>query len=169
MDLVWTCKCCGKQYNSLSFAYALDLPDPWLAVPEGERRLRGTLTTDRCIIDRKDFCIRGRLEIPVIDSKGPFIWGIWATVSKAGYDRISELWNASLRENEPAIPGTLCSDLPIYPRTIGLACHLYLRNAGRRPSIVLKPAEHPLAVEQRVGITLERVKEIAAAVQRHTK
>src|SRR5205085_10323878 len=107
--------------------------------------------------------------IPVIDSRRPFIWGIWASVTKAGYDRISELWNAGLRENEPPIPGTLCSDLPIYPRTIGLACHLYLRNAGRRPSIILASAEPPLAAEQRVGITLERVKEIAAAVQRHTK
>ena len=169
MDMDWTCKCCGKQYNSLPLAFALDVPDPWLAVPEGERRLRGTLTTDRCIIDRKEFCVRGRLEIPVIDRDDYFIWGIWASVSREGYDRISELWNTELREHEPPIPGTLCSDLPIYPRTAGLRCSLHLRNAGRRPSIKLEPADHPLAVEQRNGITLERVKEIAAAVQRHTR
>ena len=75
MDLVWTCKCCGKQYNSLPLAFALDVPDPWLAVPEGERRLRGTLTSDRCIIDRNEFCVRGRLEIPVIDCNGLFHLG----------------------------------------------------------------------------------------------
>ncbi len=169
MDIVWTCKCCGKQYNSLPLAFALDLPDPWLAVPETERRLRATLTSDRCIIDRTEFCIRGRLEIPVIDSDNHFIWGIWTTVSKDGYDRIAELWNTQIRDQEPPIPGTLCSDLPIYPQTAGLSCSLHLRNAGRRPSIKLAPADHPLAIEQRDGITIERVQEIAAAVQRHTK
>jgi hypothetical protein len=169
MDLVWTCQCCGKQYDTLPFAFALDVPDPWLAVPEGERRLRATLTSDRCIIDRTEFCIRGRLEIPVIGRTDFFIWGIWVSVSKDGYDRVAELWNTEIREHETPIPGALCSDLPIYPRTTGLPCHLHLRNAGRRPSIKLEPADHPLAVEQRDGITLDRVKEIAAAVQRHTK
>ena len=152
MDLVWTCKCCGKQFNSLPFAYALDEPDPWQAVPEFDRRLRGILTTDRCMIDRTQFCIRGRVEIPVTDCKDIFIWGIWVSVSREAYDRISELWNTEIREHEPAIPGTLCSDISIYPSTTGLACTLHLRNAGRRPSIKLAPADHPLAAEQRKGI-----------------
>jgi hypothetical protein len=167
MDLVWTCKCCGKQYTSLSFAYALDVPDPWLAIPEYERRLRGTLTSDRCIIDRTQFCIRGRLEIPVIDVGQTFIWGIWASVSREHYDRIATLWNTEIREPEPPIPGTLCSDISIYPPTIGLSCTLHLRNGGRRPSIRLTSADHPLVAEQHGGITLERVQEIAAAVERH--
>jgi hypothetical protein len=167
MHLVWICKCCGKQYDSLSFAYALDLPDPWLAIPEHERRLRSTLTTDRCIIDQTQFLIRARVEIPVHDRAETFIWGIWASVSREDYGRIAALWNTEIREHEPPIPGTLCSDISIYPRTTGLACTLHLRNAGRRPSIKLAPADHPLAVEQRGGITLERVQEIAAAMGRH--
>lgn len=167
MDLVWFCKCCGKQYDSLPFAYALDLPDPWLAIPEHERRLRATLTTDRCIIDRNQFCIRARLEIAVHDRTETFIWGIWTSVSGEHYDRVAALWNTETREREPPIPGTLCSDISIYPPTSGLACTLHLRNAGRRPSIMLAPADHPLAIEQRDGITLERVQEIAAAMQRH--
>jgi hypothetical protein len=167
MDLVWICKCCGKQYDSLSFAYALDLPDPWVALPEHERQLRSTLTTDRCIIDRTQFCIRGRVEIPVIDFDQTFIWGIWASVSREHYDRIATLWNTEIREHEPPIPATLCSDISLYPSTTGLACTLHLRNAGRRPSIKLAPAKHPLATEQRKGITLERVQEIAAVMQRH--
>ncbi|WP_308294565.1 hypothetical protein [Streptomyces sp. RKAG290] len=36
---------------------------------------------------------------------------------------------------------------------------------GRRPLIELEPTDHPLAVEQRNGITLDRVREIAEAVQ----
>ena len=163
MDLRLDLQVLRKQYNSLPFAYALDEPDPWRAVPAGERRQRGTLTTDRCVIDRKEFCVRGRLEIPVIDRNDRFIWGIWASRLQEGYERIERLWNAELREHEPPIPGTLCSDLPIYPRTAGLTCSLHLRErrAGVR-RIELEPTDHPLAVEQRDGITLERVKEIAS-------
>lgn len=169
MELLWTCKCCGKQYNSLPFAYALDAPDPWLAVPERERLLRGILTSDRCVIDKTQFFIRGRILIPVIGSADSFIWGVWAALSKEAYDRIGELWNTEIREHEPPIPGVLCNDISIYPQAAGLKCHLHLKNAGIRPSIFLDPADHPLAVEQRDGIILERVQEIAAAVLRHSK
>lgn len=35
---------------------------------------------------------------------------------------------------------------------------------GPRPFIELEPTDHPLAVEQRTGITQDRVREIAEAV-----
>lgn len=35
------------------------------------------------------------------------------------------------------------------------------------PYVELEPTEHPLAIEQRNGITLERVKEIEEMIQRH--
>ena len=34
---------------------------------------------------------------------------------------------------------------------------------GQRPLITLEPTDHPLAVEQREGITMARVQEIAEA------
>ena len=36
-----------------------------------------------------------------------------------------------------------------------------------RPLIEVEPSEHPLAVEQRQGISVERVAEIAATLPRH--
>src|SRR5262245_50332113 len=81
MDYVWTCQCCGKQYNALPFGYALDEPDPWRAVPEVERAQRGELSSDACVIDGRQFCIRARLEIPVRGYKESFIWGIWVSVT----------------------------------------------------------------------------------------
>ena len=35
------------------------------------------------------------------------------------------------------------------------------------PYVELEPTDHPLAIEQRNGITLERVKEIQEIIQRH--
>ncbi|MGQ0416884.1 DUF2199 domain-containing protein, partial [Bacillus sp. HC-TM] len=39
---------------------------------------------------------------------------------------------------------------------------------GTAPYVELEPTEHPLAIEQRNGITLERVKEIQEMIQRHS-
>jgi hypothetical protein len=38
------------------------------------------------------------------------------------------------------------------------------RPVGKRPLIELEPTDHPLAVEQRTGITQDRIREIAIAV-----
>jgi hypothetical protein len=38
---------------------------------------------------------------------------------------------------------------------------------GTRPHIELEPTDHPLAVEQRRGITVARVIEIAEAMEAH--
>jgi hypothetical protein len=164
---LWTCDCCGKLYTSLPFAFALDEPDPWRSIPEAERGQRGFLTTDRCVIDATEYCIRARLEVPVLDAGRAFVWGLWVSLSKASYDRIGALWNTPARARELPEPGALCSDIPIYPRTTGLRCKLYLQDNGRRPSIRLEPSDHPLAVEQRSGITIHRVKQIAASMQKH--
>ena len=103
LDLLWTCPCCGKQYDKLSFAYALDEPDLWRSVPEEERPYRCVLGTDSCVIDQKNYFIRGRIVIPVIDSKDPFIWGTWACVSQKSFERFGQLWDVAIRENEPPL------------------------------------------------------------------
>jgi Uncharacterized protein conserved in bacteria (DUF2199) len=47
---------------------------------------------------------------------------------------------------------------------VNLKTHVHTREVGRRPFIELEPTDHPLAVEQRDGITWERVQEIAEQV-----
>ena len=53
--------------------------------------------------------------------------------------------------------------VPDYPDTLNLKTMVYLRNDGVRPSIELEPTDHPLAVEQREGISMTRVAEIYEA------
>jgi hypothetical protein len=72
------------------------------------------------------------------------------------------LWDAEIRASEPPMFGWLCNDLGVYPTTFGLKTLVHLRDAGQRPLIELEPTDHPLAVEQREGISLQRVEEIAA-------
>jgi hypothetical protein len=48
-----------------------------------------------------------------------------------------------------------------YPDTLNLKAHVHNRELGVVPFIELEPTDHPLAIEQREGITMERVKDIA--------
>ena len=57
----------------------------------------------------------------------------------------------------------------LYPATLHLKTHVHTRAVGQRPLIELEATEHPLAVEQRNGITMERVREIAAALLHPTE
>jgi hypothetical protein len=90
------------------------------------------------------------------------VWGVWVSVSQKSFERIDELWNAEEVENEPPFFGWLCNALKPYPSTQSLKTHLHLRGGGIRPFIELEQTDHPLAVEQREGITLARVEELAA-------
>jgi hypothetical protein len=47
-----------------------------------------------------------------------------------------------------------------YPDTISLKTTGHIRDKGIRPYIELQPTHHPLAIEQRNGITVERVAEL---------
>ncbi|APZ93323.1 hypothetical protein Fuma_02940 [Fuerstiella marisgermanici] len=54
--------------------------------------------------------------------------------------------------------------LPLYPDTFLLKTHVHTRTLGLRPFVELEPTDHPLAVEQREAITMDRVREIAEAL-----
>ena len=167
MNYHWTCRCCGKTFDTLPFSFACSAPDNLLGVPEAEREARSKLDSDVCVIDGKDIFVRGCLEIPVIGSEDSFVWGLWVSVSQKSMSRIVELWNVPAVVDEPPIFGWLCNNIPIYPNTMSLKTNLHLRAGVLRPLIELEPTDHPLAIEQRSGISIERVAEIAAALMRH--
>jgi hypothetical protein len=169
MDHAWTCRCCGRQFNTLPLDFACQGPDHWFQIPETERAARGRLDSDVCFIDDNDIFVRGCLEIPIIGQENCFIWGLWVSVSKASFARFLELWERSKIENEPPKFGWLCNNFSLYPTTLNLKTRLHLRGGGQRPFIELEPTDHPLAVEQRQGISIKRIEEIAAALSFDTR
>lgn len=56
--------------------------------------------------------------------------------------------------------GWLNASLRPYPETANLKIMVHLRNNGIRPAIEIEPTDHPLAVEQREGISADRLAEI---------
>lgn len=162
----YKCSICEEIHPGLPFSYGSPWPRPAYDVPEDEREKRVELSSDQCVIDEEHFFILGRVEIPVIDAEEKtFSWNAWVSLSRENFLRASDLWEVEGRESEPPYFGWLSTTLPCYePDTFLLKTHVHTRPIGERPFIELEPTDHPLAIEQRNGITFKRVQEIAECV-----
>jgi hypothetical protein len=138
------------------------VPLSYYEVPKEEREKRCDLGSDDCVIDEEFFFVRGCLEIPVIGEKDPFSWGAWVSLSEASYLEWVKCYESDKRSHIGPFFGWLNAWLKPYPDTVNLKTMVHLRDNGIRPFIELEPTDHPLAVEQRDGITVERLAEIYA-------
>ena len=161
----YECRGCGQHHDDLPFSYWAEAPAFW---SEFEADDHSELGQEHCIIGGEQFFIRARLVIPVTDAAlvegapAEFDWGVWVSLSERHYDRMTQLWTTPGRESEPPYFGFLCTELPLYqPSTLGLKTMVHTQPVGYRPTVELESTDHPLAVEQRTGITLARVQEIA--------
>ncbi|WP_329176349.1 DUF2199 domain-containing protein [Streptomyces sp. NBC_01477] len=162
-DAGFICSRCGDHHAELPLGYSIAAPDIW--EPRFETDRDSTLSSDQCVIRGQHFFIRGLIEIPVIGGEDVFSWGVWVSLSKDNFARALEVWNTEGREAEKPYFGWLSTELALYSEsTTDLKTNAHTRPVGSRPFIELEPTDHPLAVEQRTGITYDRVREIAAAV-----
>jgi hypothetical protein len=161
------CRRCGKEHPGPPFSWGVEAPDEWTALTASQRRSKGELSSDQCIINPDRYFIRGSLELPVIDGAGQFVWDVWVSLSESNFKRASERWHDPDRIKEPPYFGWLCNSLPGYPETLNLKTSVHTRAVRVRPFIELEPTDHPLAVEQREGITMARVIEIAGIAMHH--
>ena len=162
----YKCSTCGELHSGLPFSYGSPMPRTVYDVPEAEREERVPLSSDQCVIDEEHFFVLGRVEIPVLDAEeGIFSWNAWVSLSEENFERMSALWEVEGREKEPPYFGWLSTTLPCYEKdTFLLKSNVHIRPVGERPFIELEPTDHPLAIEQRNGITYKRVQEIAECV-----
>jgi hypothetical protein len=79
-------------------------------------------------------------------------------------EKVLETWEQPDRDSIGPLFGWLNTSLEFYPETVNLKAHVHINPPPFIPSIKLEPTDHPLAVEQRQGMTLQRVIEIAEAL-----
>jgi hypothetical protein len=158
------CTACGKDHEELPLSYSVKVPQAVVAIPPSELEQRVVFSVDQCVIDGRDFYLRGRIPVPVEGHEEPFIWGVWAEVSPKNFIRTGELWTVEGRENEAPFPGWLDTAMPLYGDTINLEVLVHTMPVGRRPHFEIVDEAHPLAIEQRHGINLDRVQQIAEAI-----
>ena len=158
----YLCGCCGKFHDELPMSYSSPVPDYCYDIPLEEQEKRIEMNDDLCIVDDEHFFIRGCIEIPVKDGDGPFIWDVWVSLSETNFNKTIEYWSVEGREDkqEPMF-GWLSTDIPCYPNTVNLKINVHTRPLGIPPYIEVEPTKHPLAIEQRKGVTMERIKQVA--------
>jgi len=135
-----------------------DKPEPWYSIPEDERDQRVEITSDTCVIDDEHFFIRGVIEIPINGEDGDLGLGVWVSQKRENFYAYVE--NNESSDIGPFF-GWLSNTIRYYePDTFCLKTMAHFREDGMRPTIELEPTDHPLAVDQREGISLEKAWDI---------
>lgn len=155
----YTCSCCGEYHEELPTSYGNPAPAyyHWASLEERENSFE--LGDDLCIMDNEHYFIRGCIEIPINGTDEHLIWGVWVSLSEDNFNKVKEFWDD--QELLEPMFGWLSTALPCYPDTVNLKALIHHRSDNMRPYIELEPTDHPLAVEFREGVTIERIKEIA--------
>ena len=153
----YRCTICGHEHRELPHL-GTDRPAQWWDIPEAERDRRIALTSDTCVIDDHDYLIRGVIEIPVEDYGEPFGFGVWVSQKPEHYFTYLEHFDS---DTIGPFFGWLCTHIAYYAEeTLLLKARAHFRSGGLRPFIELEPTDHPLAIDQRSGISLARAWEI---------
>lgn len=145
----YTCTICGQTHA--------DLPHIGSAAPfhwsdEMARDPENLLTEDLCIIEGRDFFVRGVLQIPVHDFHHEFGWGVWVSHKQENFEAYREHFD---RAAIGPFFGWLCTQIDYYSETtLELKTMAHYRGSGLRPRIVLEESRHPLYRQQRDGVTL---------------
>ncbi|ASP35219.1 DUF2199 domain-containing protein [Labrenzia sp. VG12] len=160
----YTCTCCGiVQEGGPSFAP--QEPPHIAGLPKEERAKRVKIDSDLCVVDGETYFIRATLEIPIRDCADGFLWGVWVSQSKANFFRYVETF-AQDQTGDGSF-GWLLVALPGYHKRgetmVNLPVDVFW--GTQRPQIRIHDDQiHPLAVDQRDGISWDRATEIALQI-----
>ena len=159
------CESCGQVHKGL-MDLAADAPVQWPDAAEGEmNRALGdrthVLTKDFCIVNGEHHFVRCVLRLPIMGGDDEFFsYGVWSSLSAKNFRLYRDTFDANDQGKLGPWFGWFSNQLKGYPETAGLKCQVHPQSGGARPFVELEPTEHPLAVEQHEGITLDRLLEI---------
>jgi len=160
----FSCTVCGERHDVLPLKYSVKAPQAVTVIPSDEIESRVIITADQCVIDNRDFYLRGRILVPVRGLDAPFVWGVWAEISPVNFIRTNEMWHTQGREHQPLFRGWLNTDLFLFGNTINLEVDVHTQPVGQRPQFTISDPNHPLAIQQRTGITVEQIQDIAEMI-----
>lgn len=160
----YNCIHCGQQHDGIP-AFHADRPTPYWDVPEDKREADVFLTSDSCVIADRSFFVHGCLEVPICETDDVFTWGVWVSLKEDNFFLWRDNYNVAKRSHVGPFFGWLCTRLPIYPDALHLKTMLHLRDNGIRPRIELEVTDHPLAIDQQQGISLQKALELVHKLQ----
>jgi hypothetical protein len=158
----WSCASCGETHQGI-FDLACARPEQW---QDGEQKVSNAevltskhfLSEDFCILDGEHYFVRCVLELPLIGLEGQgFGFGVWSTVSPKNFPLYVDSFDSGEQGHLGPWFGWFSNRLKDYPETLNLKCQVRPQAGRQRPLIELELTDHPLAIEQRQGISVERL------------
>jgi hypothetical protein len=156
----WKCELCGVEHEGVPTCFGIEAPWPAL-VAEDEFEKRVELSADQCVVDEKDFFIRGHVNIPIEIHTEPLSFSVWSSLSEKSFRHMTERWHAADRASDSPYFGWLCSPIRPYPNCIHLKLSVQSRQPGLTPLFTVVSSDHALAHDQQNGITIKRWHQIA--------
>ena len=162
------CSECHQYHVDVERVLGASAPDDWVSVSRGER-LEAELTPDICIFTdsgRTRHFVRGHLQVPVVEGEPPvFIWSVWVELDEPSMELVARSWSHPNRAAIPPLEGRLANELPYEQPTRGLGITVHTRDPGLAPLLMVS-ADHALGAEQRDGISIHRLAQLGARLQR---
>lgn len=166
MKYRFKCASCDSWHEGIP-GWGWKYPFHYHSVPESERAARCFLTSDLCVVDDTAFYICGCLELPIPGSTDIVSFRVWVSLGESDWFEFQDLIGVSKRSYTGPYFGWLDSTIPIYPDTYKMTCVVHIRDDGIRPFIELEPTDHPLSVDQREGVSQERVQALYDFFEHH--
>jgi len=168
-NCAWTCHSCGEVHKGV-FDIVYDKPVIWA---DSTNRVSNSdlmpfstdfLSDDFCILKGEHYFVRCVLELPILDTSGGRLgFGVWSSLSEENFAVYVESFNSDDQGALGPWFGWFSNRLKGYPDTLNLKCQVNPRNGRRRPLIELEHTDHPLARDQRKGVSIDRLIEVYAA------
>jgi len=161
----YSCEICGRFHAGQYISLAFDSPDPYARLTESGKS-HAYLGTDDCVVGGDEYYLRAIIELPIIEVNEVFLWGAWVRVWQKDYEEFVDHFQVRGREEMIGpYKGRLANNLPGYESgTLNLKCSVQIAPVGSRPILLIDEPDHPLAHEQRKGISLKRAAGLAARV-----
>jgi hypothetical protein len=154
--LGFRCSICGASYDEMPTAFLAPCPALVAEMSESEIAERVDQVSDQCVVDGELFFVLGNVDVPIIGTDQALRWSVWGSLAQKNFDRASDLWHTAGREQEPPYFSWLNNQVPGYPNTVNIKCLMHTNPVGVKPRIEVIDDGHPLAEDQRVGVSLER-------------
>jgi hypothetical protein len=153
------CDQCGKLHDGELFELGYLRPDAVVAMDPEDRAARVRESNDLCAIGEDRYFVRATLPLSIPEIGDDYRIGVWVELPQASYERVRELWTDEDQASEPPFAAILANEVRHHPGSQGQGVTLHLTGPKTRPSVFVVDESHPLAVEQRAGITLHRATE----------
>jgi len=162
------CPSCGKTHTGV-FDIAYDSPAVWTdsTTPISNADIAPGMThflaEDFCILEDEHYFVRCVLGLPILGTDTAFGLGVWSSLSNKNFTSYMESFRDRDQGRLGPWFGWFSNRLSGYPDTLNLKCRVHPRDDRQRPLIEIEETDHPLSLDQRNGITVDRLIELYVA------